>query len=165
MHRPECLSARGEAGQAVRAERGVVSNQGLRANSTLDNSPSADDSHRVAKQVRKIFNEANPVLLNTTLNRLHKEVNIETVDDLETCVKTIFDMITNDTIESIDSCQYARNGGEYADIVNTFRTLTPVFDIEEDGRPMTFTRILVNMTKMVFTQVSRSSTVSMLTSL
>jgi hypothetical protein len=110
------------------------------------------DLEAVEEQVKTIMNQAEPTFLNVTVNKIKDEVYIPNKDTLESVVKSIFDMISNDAVDDHkDDCsKHARCGETYADILFSLRIVVPTFDMDGGGKPMTFTRILLNATQDSF---------------
>lgn len=108
--------------------------------------------HSLTDQVKRIVCEAEPIMLNVTVNRISKEVKIVSIEALEIVVRTIFDLITNDTVDDQDCSKHARCGETFADIMFSLRMVAPTFDIEGD-KPMTFTRVLLNATQDTFEEM------------
>ncbi len=106
---------------------------------------------QAAKQVQEIIGHTEPILLNKTVNRVRREVPIPHKDTLHCVVRTIFEMVTSDTIDNHehDCSRHARCGETYADIMSALRLVVPTFDTEGD-RTATFTRILLNVTQDTF---------------
>ncbi len=113
--------------------------------------PRPDALLQAAQQVQAIFDDVEPTVLNKTLNRVRREVAIPHKDVLDCVVRAIFEMITNDDIDNhdYDCSRRARCRETYADIMFALRMVVPTFAIADD-KPMTFTRILLNVTQDTF---------------
>jgi len=107
-----------------------------------------------SEKVRKIIAATEPTFLNVTVNRIHTQVPIKNKEVLEALVRTIFDMVTGDTIDDheLDYSKHARCGETYADVMFSLRGVVPKFEMAND-KPMTFTRILLNVTQDTFESV------------
>lgn len=106
---------------------------------------------KVSEQTFNIMNATEPAFLNITVYRIHTEVLIKSKDALEAVVRCIFKMIVNDVVDDLgDYCsKHARCGETYADIMFILRTVAPTFPMDDD-KPMTFTRVLLNVTQDTF---------------
>lgn len=104
-----------------------------------------------SEKVRKIIAATEPTFLNITVNRIHAQVPIKNKEVLEALVRTIFGMVTGDTIDDLelDHSKHARCGETYADVMFSLRGVVPKFEMAND-KPMTFTRILLNVTQDTF---------------
>ncbi len=113
--------------------------------------PRPDALLQAAQQVRAIVDDAEPTLLNKTVNRIRHEVKIPNMEALERVVRTIFEMVVNDAVDDHehDCSKKARCGETYADILFGVRMVCPTFPTAND-KPMTFTRILLNVTQDTF---------------
>lgn len=114
----------------------------------------AMDQHAVHKQVQDIMDLTEPTLLNVTVQRLQHKVFVPSFEALQTLVKSVFDMIANDTADacgSESSCSVCPCRGEtYADILFSFRVLAPTFHTDGGGPRTTFTRVLLDTTQDAF---------------
>ena len=111
------------------------------------------DKRAVQKQVLGIVDLIEPAFLNVTVQRLQQKVFIPNLVALETVVKGIFDIIANDTVDgcSNENCSVCSRCGEtYADILFSFSIVAPTFHADDGGKPMTFTRVLLNATQDAF---------------
>ena len=113
--------------------------------------PRPDALLQAAQQVRAIVDDAEPTLLNKTVNRIRHEVKIPNMEALERVVRTIFEMVVNDAVDDHehDCSKKARCGETYADILFGVRMVCPTFPTAYD-KPMTFNRILLNLTQDTF---------------
>ena len=113
--------------------------------------PCPDALLQTARQVQAIVDDAEPALLNITINRVRREVAITHRDVLECVVRAIFEMITRDSIDSHehDCSRHARCGETYADVVFAMRALVPTSHIDGD-ESVTFTSIVLNVSQDAF---------------
>jgi len=88
----------------------------------------------ITEATKQIMHAAQPTFLNITVNRIREEIQISNKEDLEGLVKTIFEMVENDSVDTDQETNnpHARMGETYADILLSLSPNMPEFKMEGD---------------------------------
>jgi len=107
-------------------------------------------------QVVEHMSKARALFLNITVNML-VALNYDSVPTLEAAVAHILELVQNDKIEYCERGEFAHTlcGATYADILFSMRLFLPTFRVPRDPKPMTFTRILLNVVQDAFEALAK----------